>query len=191
LKNNKTYHFPCYCLVKVVSILVLLMFCSPDLITAQTNTQSEYKVKAIFLYNFTRFIDWPNNAFASNEEPFKIGIVGTDPFGVYLEETVRGEKVSGRSIVVERYKNMKEIKNCHMLYINVTNQRDIKNIVTSVGEKKTLTISENPEFVKWGGMIRIYSDDNKIRIQINDAAARKAGIKISAKLLNVAEVYYP
>jgi hypothetical protein len=167
------------------------MFCSPDLITAQSTTQSEYKVKAIFLYNFTRFIDWPSNAFASNDEPFKIGIVGTDPFGVYLEEVVRGEKVSGRPIVVERYKNVREIKNCHMLYINVTNQKDIKNILAAVGEKKTLTMSENPEFVKWGGMIRIYSDDNKIRIQINDAAARKAGIKISAKLLNVAEVYYP
>ncbi len=169
---------------------MLFIFCLSDAVIAQT-PHSEYKIKAVFLYNFTRFIDWPNSAFTSREEPFKIGIVGTDPFGEYLEEAVRNEKVGGRPIVIERYKNVKEIKDCQLLYIHSKDQREIKNIINFVQSKNILTVCDNPEFMKWGGMIRIYSDDNKIRMQINDSAARSVNIKVSAKLLNVAEVYYP
>lgn len=185
-----TYHRPGAHLKKAVSSVLLFILCCADMLSAQSPSASEYKVQAIFLYNFTRFIDWPGSAFASGE-PFKIGIVGNDPFGKYLEEAVSGERVSGRPIVIEHYKNARELKDCHILYIGLKDQKEIKKIINAVADKNTLTISENPEFVKWGGMIRIYSDDNKIRLQINDAAARKVKIKISAKLLNIADVYYP
>jgi hypothetical protein len=161
------------------------------LLIAQSAVPSESKIKAVFLYNFTRFIDWPGNAFTSTDNTFKIGIVGTDPFGDYLEEAVRNESVSGKPIVIERFRNVKDIKDCQILYINSKDHKEIRNIIETVKQKKILTVCANPEFMKWGGMIRIYSDDNKIRMQINDAAARNEDIKISAKRLTVAEVYYP
>jgi hypothetical protein len=191
LRANITYHLPAQLLKKGISSILLFILCSIDMVSAQSPPQSEYKLQAIFLYNFTRFIDWPGSAFASRSEPFKIGIVGNDPFGSYLDEAVRGERVSGRPIVIERYKNARDVKDCHMLYISSKDQKEIKKIINTLADKNTLTISEDPEFVKWGGMIRMYSDDNKIRLQINDAAARKVNLKISAKLLNVADVYYP
>lgn len=167
---------------------MLIQLCAGNL-TAQ-ETPSENKVKAVFLYNFTRFIDWPKEAFSSNAT-FKIGILGKDPFGNFLEETMRGENVSGNLIVIERFNNLKDVKNCHILFINLKDEERIKEAIAATKDKNILTISENKDFVKWGGMIRIYSEDNRIRMQINDTAARKSDIKISAKLLNIAEVYYP
>ena len=177
--------------LKFIGAVILFLTSGTHHLKAQTAPQSEDKVKAVFLYNFTRFIDWPSSAFASNEQPFKIGIMGEDPFGIYLEEAIRNEKYSGRPIIIEKFENAKDIKDCHMIFINTKNQKEIKNILNNLENKTVLTIAEHPEFVKWGGMIRLYSDDRKIRIQINDAAARLVKIKVSAKLLNIADVYYP
>jgi len=160
------------------------------MLTAQ-NLPSEYKVKSIFLYNFTRFIDWPAEAFANEAEPFKIGILGNDPFGNYLEDAILGENMAGHPIVIERFKNINEFIDCHILYINLKDTEKVKEAIRLTENKSTLTVGEYENFTRWGGMIRIYSDSKKIKMQINDTAARNAQLKISAKLLNVADVYYP
>ena len=175
---------------RLIFSFVLILICFVNNLSAQAPL-SEYKVKAVFLYNFTRFIDWPGKAFTAGNTPFKIGILGKDPFGSYLDETMRGENVSGHPIVIERYENLKQVGDCHILFINFKGSERIKDVIASTKDKNILTISEHENFVKWGGMIRIFSENNKIRMQINDNAARNSDIKISAKLLNIAEVYYP
>jgi hypothetical protein len=152
-------------------------------------TSSEYKVKAVFLYNFTRFIDWPPSAFSSPESPFIIGIIGDDPFGSYLEEAVSGEQIENHTIIIKRYHSISEIKDCQVLYINSSNSEYIKEIISLVGKRSILTVSDANNFARWGGMIRLFTDDEKIRIQINSNAAKASQLNISSKLLSVAEVF--
>jgi hypothetical protein len=172
----------------VKGLLCFLVICFTDANAQSERKLPENKLKAVFLYNFTRFVDWPVEAFANASSPFVIGIVGGDPFGNYMEETVTGENINGHPIVIRRFENA-VIENCHILYINSGSSDFIKDIIEQVSSKSVLTVSDHSSFVKWGGMIRFYTEENKIRIQINAAAARDAQLIISSKLLGVAQVY--
>ena len=101
------------------------------------------------------------------------------------------EKVNGKRIIIKKYHNIKEAEECNMIFINYTDEQKIRDAIQKLSNNSILTISESENFTQWGGIIRIYSDGGKIRMQINDSAARKEKLKISAKLLNVADVYYP
>ena len=155
---------------------------------AQSNAE-EYQVKAIFLYNFTQFIDWPEKAFKNPEEPFIIGIIGEDPFGNYLDETVRGEFIGTHPIMIKRCNDVRSALTCHMLYINTTDREWLRTILNSVSEKNILTVSDDPSFNKLGGIIRFYTEDNKIRLQINLPRSKEAQLSISSKLLSVAKTH--
>src|SRR5436190_16345284 len=87
---------------------------------AQATLSNEFQLKAVFLFNFTQFVEWPREAFADPDEPLIIGVLGTDPFGVYLDQTVQGEKINGRSLEVRRYRSVAEIEACHVLYISTS-----------------------------------------------------------------------
>jgi len=147
----------------------------------------EYKVKAIFLYNFTQFVDWPETVFMSPEEPFIIGIVGDDPFGNYIDETVRGEYIGTHPIIIKRCHDIRSTLTCHMLYINSTDKEMVRTILNAVSDKNILTVSDDPSFNKLGGIIRFYTEDNKIRFQINLSRSKEAKLSISSKLLSVAK----
>ena len=150
-------------------------------VRAQTPTTAN-QVKAVFLYNFSQFVSWPT---AANNTPFVIGILGNDPFGAYIESVVEGEKVGNNNIVVRRYNDVKEVQNCHILYINRPNAADLAK---QLSDRSILTVGEGEEFAKSGGMIRFYMDNNKIRLKVNTRFARAANLQISSKLLRVAEV---
>jgi hypothetical protein len=154
---------------------------------AQNKAIQEYKVKAVFLYNFTQFIDWPSSAFNSPEEPFVIGIIGEDPFGPYLEEAVAGEKIGLHPIVVRHYTNLKDVGNCHILYINSKDEDWVEKILSSVSQKNILTVSDAPNFNRLGGILRFFTEDNKIRLQINVERSKAVQLNISSKLLSVAK----
>lgn len=158
---------------------------------AQTKIASEYQLKAAFLYNFTRFIDWPSTAFSTPNAPFVIGIIGNDPFGVYMDEIIRGETVSGRPIIIQRYSTLNDIRQCHILYINTKDIKRGKEIISALENRSILTVSDASNFVKWGGVIGFYKEGNKVRLQINVASARAAQIEISSKLLNLARIFDP
>lgn len=167
---------------------MLLFFFGKCTLFSQTSFASEYQVKAVFLFNFSHFITWPNNAFENQYSTFTIGIIGDDPFGPYIEAAVEGERIGTHVIRVERYASVSEIKNCHILYIATKDPEEIKNILNSVSGRNILTVGDTPNFARWGGMIRFYTEQNKIRLQINNTIARAEGLKISSKLLRVAEV---
>jgi hypothetical protein len=149
----------------------------------------EYQLKAAFLFNFTRFIDWPADAFTSPSAPFVIGIVGNDPFGNYLDEMVRGEKTGDHPIIVQHYRTAKDISNCQLLYINLQSAESIKEALSNINPHNVLTVSDADKFMKQGGDVRFFEEDNKIKIQINMAAAKASGLEISSKLLRIAKIW--
>ena len=172
--------------IKALSIFIVCILLTVQF--AQAQTSSEYQVKAVFLYNFTRFVDWPATSFESANSPFVIGILGSDPFGTYIDETVSGESTGEHPIVIKRFKTVKDIDNCHILFINSTDAEAIKSILADTKEKKILTVSDANNFASLGGIIGFFIENNKIRMQINTEAAKAASLSISSKLLGVAKI---
>lgn len=155
---------------------------------AQRITSRENQVKAVFLFNFTQFVEWPASAFGSPNAPFIIGVIGNDPFGNYLDETVAGEKVMNHPLVVQRYKDLSDLQACHMLFIGQEDPQKVKAILDVLDRRHTLTVSDYKNFAYSGGMIRFFTQENKTRLQINLSIAKAAELNISSKLLRVAEI---
>jgi hypothetical protein len=151
----------------------------------------EYQVKAAFLFNFTRFVEWPAAAFEEPGSPLIIGVVGTNPFGTHLEETIKGEEINGHPLVLQYFKTVGEIASCHILYINIENKEEIKKALTNARASAVLTVSDLSNFTKQGGMVRFVTEDSKTRIRINLEVAKAAGLTISSKLLKLAEIVEP
>ena len=158
---------------------------------AQSVATREYQVKAVFLFNFAQFVDWPPAAFPDTEAPLVIGILGDDPFEGFLDQTVRGEQVRGRAFQVRRYHSVDEIKTCHILFIRKQAAGRLGEILANLRDRPILTVSDDDGFAERGGMIRFVTDRNRIRLQIHLAAAEAAHLTISSKLLRVAEVITP
>ncbi len=150
---------------------------------AQAQATPVYQVKAAFLYHFTHFIDWPSSSFQGNQ--FVIAIVGTDPFGAYLDELTKGEQVNGRPIVVRRFPTLAQARGSQIVYLGLS---DPLEAMKGLDLRGMLTVSESGNFARNGGMIRFFTDNNKVRLQINHINARNAGLTISAKLLRVSDV---
>ena len=143
----------------------------------------EYQIKAAFLLNFTRFIEWPAPNTADAAAPFSICIAGDDPFGPALNQIVEGETVGSRPIVIRRI-HAEAPSSCAILYVS----KDEKNIagIIAVAGPGTLTVGEGDAFLDQGGMIAFVLENRRVRFNIDQTAARKAGLKLSSRLLSVA-----
>jgi hypothetical protein len=146
---------------------------------------TEYQVQAAFLLNFTRFIEWPAAAFQAAGSPFDICILGDDPFGSALDQTVAGEIANGRSVAARRLLRAPEPKTCQVLFIG-TSEKNIGKILSGLGPG-VLTVGEGESFVRGGGMIAFVVENRRVRFEINQAAAESAGLKLSSRLLSVAK----
>lgn len=185
-KSNIIFHiFGKYSNLKLCLIILCLQ--GSNVLFSQLTIPPEYQVKAVFLYNFSHFIDWQNSLSSNPNDAFIIGILGNDPFGSYMDEIVRGEKVYGHPIIIQRYSDVRDIKLCHILFLNIKDRGKVKEVVTSLQGKNILTVSDISNFALDGGIIQFYTMKNKTRLRINIAAAKNAGLNISSKLLRVAE----
>lgn len=146
------------------------------------------QVKAVFLFYFTQFVEWPPEAFSDPRTPFVIGVLGEDPFGSNLDGTVRDEVVRGRSLIVRRFRRPEEIDACHILFISRSEAGQAGSILARLKGRSILAVSDMDEFIMLGGMIRFVTEEKKVRLRIDVDAAKSAGLKISAKLLRPAEV---
>jgi hypothetical protein len=154
---------------------------------AQGAQPSEYQLKAAFLYHFAQLVNWPSGAFAGAESPMVIGVLGENPFGKQLEESVRGKSVNGHPMAVKEVQAPGEETNtCHILFISPSEKKRLPEILAAVRGKSVLTVGETDHFTESGSMINFTLDGTKIRFQINDVAAKAAGLKISSKLLGLA-----
>lgn len=149
---------------------------------------SEYQLKAVFLFNFTQFVDWPTQSFADASSPLIIGVLGSDPFGSFLDDTVRDEMVNGRRLTVERYKSADEAQRCHVLFISRSEAPHLPEILGALKTKSILTVSDADDFNRDGGIIRFTTVANKIRLRIAPEAAKTANLVISSKLLRPADL---
>lgn len=149
---------------------------------------TEYQLKAVFLFNFTQFVAWPANAFENDKDPFVIGILGGNPYGNFLEETVRGESVNGHRIIVRRYDNIEDIKACHILYVNLKKQDELEDTLAKLRNRNILTVGDTSKFTQLGGIIGFVITNNKVGIKINLGAAAGTDLSISSKLLRLATV---
>ncbi|SDR81669.1 YfiR family protein [Opitutus sp. GAS368] len=155
---------------------------------AQTPSVHEYQVKAVLLFNFTHFVEWPSTAFAGPEAPLVIGVLGADPFGPALDEAVRGEKVGARPLLIRRYPRVEDIDTCHLLFISRSEAGRLDGIVARLQNRSILTVSDAEGSALRGIMIRLVTEENRIRLRINLNAAKAAGLVLSSKLLRPAEI---
>ncbi len=158
------------------------------LASSTVETSPEYQVKAVFLFNFAQFVEWPPQSFEDAAAPFVIGVLGTDPFGSALEGAVRGETLNGRKFVIERYRSVTEIRHCQILFISRSEAAHIEGIGAALAGHSILTVSDIEDSAQRGVMIRFVVENNRIRLRINADAAKAAGLSISSKLLRPAEL---
>jgi hypothetical protein len=147
---------------------------------------SEYQVKAAFMFNFAKFVDWPAEAFAETNSPIVLGILGKNVFGSDLEKTIRDRKVNNHAFKFLPLTSVLEATNCHILFISPSEKDNFTKIISTLHNTSVLTVSETDGFLKAGGMINFKFEGNNIRFEISDEAAKKAGLKISSKLLSLA-----
>ena len=146
----------------------------------------EYQIKAAFLFNFAKFVDWPPQAFPQTNSPIIIGVLGKNVFGHYLDDTIRDKEVKNRRVEFKEFTSVSDAANCHILFISLTAKDNLPNILAALHNSSVLTVSESDQFIKAGGMINFTIEENKVHFQINDEAAKKAGLRISSKLLSLA-----
>jgi uncharacterized protein DUF4154 len=148
----------------------------------------ENDLKAVFLFNFTQFVEWPTTAFSDPDAPFVIGVLGEDPFGKSLDDVVANETVKNRKIVIQRYRDVRDVVGCHVLFISQSESTRLGHIVESLNGKNILTVGETDGFSAAGGMIRFSIVQNKLHLRINLESATAAQLIISSKLLRQAEI---
>jgi hypothetical protein len=149
---------------------------------------SEYDVKAAFLYNFAKFIDWPSQTFSGAGSAFTICLVG-DPFKGALQRLVQGEVLDGRALVVRRI--TEDARVCQIAYVDSSDAVTSVKVLNSIVNAPVLTVGEKDNFIDEGGVIRFVNSAGKIHFQINPEAAERAGLKISSRLLRLADIVRP
>lgn len=166
--------------------LLMLWLCFSDHV-ASAQVTHEYQLKAVFLYNFSRYTDWPPEAFENVSSPLVIGILGRDPFGPYLEEAVKGETVDHRPLRVERFKRIEDVKDVHILFISDSEAKRLPAILAKLQGRSILTVSDMNNFAATGGMVHFLTQSNKIHLQINLDALKAAKLTMSSKVLRAAD----
>lgn len=158
---------------------------------AQYARAPEYEVKAAFLYNFAKFVEWPAQAFPSSSAPLRICALGHDPFGDTLNRIVQGKSISGRSILNQQVQSFADARACHILFFSRSDPDTLKQALDHLRDAPVLTVGENSEFLHLGGMINFVLEEDRVRFEINLRAAERHRLKISSKLLSVAHVANP
>ena len=148
----------------------------------------EYPVKLAFLYNFTKFVEWPANSYSDTGAPLVICVVGDDPFSPELERQLDTKTVEGHEVEIRKLKPTDNLNVCHIVFIPATAKEQEARIVKELAGSSTLTVGETNGFEALGGIIDFIVEGNKIHIEVNLLAADRAGLKISSKLLSIAKI---
>jgi hypothetical protein len=172
-------------------LLAWLWLCAGMVSAGGGHAVGEYQVKAVFLFNFTKFVDWPAEAVAATNLPFVIGIVGEDPFGTTLDEAVREELARNRPIVIQRFRSNETIAKCDILFIARSEKDRLNAVLEQVKSQAILTVADTAQAAEQGVMINLSLAQGSVKMEINQNAAAAAGLKVSAKLLSLARIVNP
>jgi hypothetical protein len=149
------------------------------------SSAAEYEVKAAFIYNFSRFVQWPPSDL---DKPFVVGILGKDPFGAVLDESLNGKRADGREVVVRRFSRIENAAESNILFVSSSEEANLEQIVKGLHSLPVLTIGETSRFAERGGMINLTTQGNRIRFEINLDAIERSGLKVSSQLLRLAKI---
>jgi len=171
-------------------VAAILLFCSlltglPGEALAQPEA-SESDVKAAFLYNFTKFVEWPPAAFQDASSSFRLCVLSDEAFSRSLQAVVEGQEVAGRKLTLLRLGSSHDSKSCNLLFIGRPEHERIAEILASMAGSRALVVGESTGFLKQGGMINFHLQGGKVRFEVNLKAAEGEGLKISSKLLRLA-----
>jgi hypothetical protein len=178
-RNSLTLKMIWSCLLALISLSTL-----STAVQAQSN---EYQVKAAFLYNFAKFIDWPTEVFGDSNAPLVIGVVGDDPFGGALDQAINGKSIGGHALTVRRLRWGQDLRSCQILYISSSERKHLSQIIQSLRGASVLTVSDMDQFNQQGGIINFILEASRVRFEINSRGANQAGLRISSKLLALAK----
>jgi hypothetical protein len=165
----------------------LCLAVTPGPLAAQKGP-SEYEVKAAFLYNFARFVEWPPDAPGRDERPFVVAVLGDDPFGDALDRTLAGKTVASRPIAVRRLSSPEEAQHANIVFVSSSEKAQISHVLRVLGGARVLTVGEMSGFAEQGGMIGFRTENRRIRFDINADQAHRAGLRISSQLLKLARI---
>lgn len=171
---------------RIASLVLAASLAGATGIAAQSS--GEYDVKAAYLYNFAKFVEWPSEAFPSPDTPFAICVLGQDPFGRGLDDIIHGERVEGRPLVVRRLKGWDDAELCHILFVSTSVQEDFDQLLGGHTFRRTLTVGDVPRFLTAGGHISFFLEGSSVRFAIDRANVARTDLKISSKLMRVARL---
>ena len=174
------------CLLRWLAALLLALPCALPL-RAQDAVVTESDLKAAFLYNAVKFIDWPGETFDHAESPIAVGIFGEEEFVATLRTLLHGKKAHGRNFTVRKVANAQEARECQILFFSSSETRRLQNIGDQIRRLPILTIGESNEFLDEGGILNIFFEDKQLRFEVNSAAAEGAKLSISSQLMKLAK----
>jgi len=172
----------------LLAIAAGALFCA--IAAAQADHASEYDVKAAFLFNFTKFVEWPEGSFADAAAPIVIGIIGDDPFGDNLMHMIEGKTVQGRYLVIRKERFGDDLRRCEVLFVSTSERQRSTQILGSVRGASVLTVSDIGGFAEAGGTMQFVTEEGRLRFVVNLDSARQSKLLVSAKLLALARVIH-
>jgi hypothetical protein len=181
--------------VRAAIAILPILLAALSLNAQNTSGSAEYLIKAGFIYNFANLVQWPSSSFAQPDSPIVIVILGEDHFGTTLDRASDGKKVNSRPFVLKRAKSISELqrtlgpqKDCQILYVSSSEMPHLNDAIQMLKGVPVLTIGETPGFARNGGIINLILEDNKVRFEVNVAAAKEADLNISSRLLALARI---
>ncbi len=187
LRGNNFARYGLKLLAALIPLFVGVSFGSP-----QASQPSEYQLKAAFLFNFAKFIDWPDKSFATPQSPFMLCVIGQDPFGGALDEYL-AKTMDGRTVQVAHFPSasvVSGVRHCQITFVSASEKLHFRDVVESLKGTSGLLVGDADGFVAAGGMIEFTLEDNHIRFAINPDAAERANLKLSSKLLALAKIVH-
>lgn len=174
-----------------ILFILLSFFQNPFCHAVNTfSSASETKLKLAYLINFAKLVEWPVDTFDSPISPILMSIFNEDAFRELIS-AVDGELAQGRPIQFVSYAEAKNKKNCHIVYLNISDSFDLKNELAHFKGQPTLTVGESEEFIRFGGMINFITKNKKLTFQFNLNSAQVSRLVISSRLIKLGEVKQP
>lgn len=173
---------------RIVLVAMLISGGAPS--SARGEQAPEYALKAAFLFNFAKFVEWPGDVFPGATSPIVICVLGEDPFGDALS-SLRGKTANGRPIAIRYAATLGELERCHLLFVSASEKANLPKILHTTKGWRTLTVGDMNGFLQSGGIINMVKEEDRIGIEINLEAAQRSHLKISSKLLALAKIVKP
>ncbi|MGZ9226368.1 MAG: YfiR family protein [Anaerolineales bacterium] len=176
--------------LRALGLVALLTLSGAPFMWAQASPTVEYQLKAAFLYNFSKFVEWPSDAFKSNEPRLLLCVFRDNPFGNVLDEILQGKTINSRELLARRINELPDLKSCQLVFVSHREDKRLSEILDSLRGTSALVVGESDGFAERGGGIQFFLEGNKLRFAVNVDAVRKARLGVSSQLLALARIVH-